>query len=420
MKILTFNFFFTVFCVIGCSIQSINLCIWYFNYKTRTNVQVIVEQYFKLPNLALCIRFNDIVNRTLWHEYGFNDSDEAYGYETELSLPTVKQIFDLTPPVEQLVGSCYLRNTTMALYFEAKAKKCNDYFNMTKFLFRMYMCYSMQSNDERLFQFESITRDIEETNILYGIYFNTNSSLNRTQTILPIVYSRNEGVIPMISRDYAKSLTTRQMERFPRRIKYNDFFVHYRNFRIQKLASPYDTLCRTDRIQCKDKCLVDKLKKVDRHPSSVNTVDTQVNLKPISLMDKGNDTIISWNNEADEYCSKLCHGNNCYTEYSVTNIVPRLTLPLKDRYFFEVDMADIPTISVISLPTLLFVEFVIYLTSIFGWWLGFSVMSINPIKLYNSRGVKHANQKSVDRLKKRIWTLESKLNTHFLLNQSIN
>lgn len=107
--------------------------------------------------------------------------------------------------------------------------------------------------------------------------------------------------------------------------------------------------------------------------------DKDLDLKVIDAIDINNLTTMSKLSQLEMDCEKNCRWPDCVTSYYETQLH---SAPLDGKsIYFRVDAPRTVFSSSVDYPKILLSEFVIYLFSCFGTWLGVAVIDFNPIQI---------------------------------------
>lgn len=135
---------FLIFCIGGFSLQSGQVATEYFAFRTSTRVEVMTGYNVFNPTLSLCIRFTDILDRKRAYEFGVCRRESPSCERSDFSRLTLKQIYEFTPPVRDVISSCLHRNPEKPYIVKrSQSQECQTLvFNVTKFSMQRFICYS--------------------------------------------------------------------------------------------------------------------------------------------------------------------------------------------------------------------------------------------------------------------------------------
>lgn len=368
-----------------------------------------------LSNLTNNITFDD--------KDGFSDQD----VRLVQTLVTLEDIFNLSPPTNNLFNSCTIRMPNSYSFEEIKGNDCHSHFKIEKFYLQEFVCYRFEFETVRKlgkYRFRNLAYALAYPGMIYGVTFNISTFLKAdyVKVIVNPVQIR-----PYRSAAFAPSFWRRYNPK-KKTAKYNWFTITYGMLINKRLPAPFATSCVDyesrgfiDANDCIRQCLINGTKSnFDLYPYSVLIQNSQENglqnqgkssLNPGSIKEKssknrekneGTDgahlgmeklplalkTIVVHDletNEAigrtlynlEESCSQSCSWLDCEVEYSMTQVSKE---PQMNIMSFQVDVPQKPTYRIHFHPKTRFIEYFIYVLSCFGTWFGLSILSLNPFR----------------------------------------
>ena len=398
------------------------------NSNFRTSIRYVDIRNLEkiLSNLSRNITFDD--------KDGFSDQD----VRLVQTLVTLEDIFDLSPPTNDLFNSCTIRMPNSYSFQEIGGKDCHSHFKIGKFYLQEFVCYRFEFETVKKldkYQFRNLAYALAYPGMFYGVAFNVSTFLKAdyVKVIVNPVQIR-----PYRSAAFAPSFWRRYN---PKRktAKYNWFTITYGMLINKRLPPPFNTSCVDyqsrgfiDANDCIRQCLIYRTKSnFNLYPYSVliqnfqqNGLQNQGNsslnsspmkekssqnsspmkekssqnreknertdgihlsmeklpldLKTIVVHDlETNETIGSTLYNLEESCSRSCSSLDCEVEYSMTQVSKE---PQMDVMAFQVNTPQKPTYKIHFHPKTKFIEYFIYVLSCFGTWFGLSILSLNPFR----------------------------------------
>lgn len=361
-------------CVAGCIFQLSQVGKVYFSYQSHGELTISLAIKLQLPYLSLCFRFMDLINKfdNEIHKEVMN-SREKNGVNGEWyyrlwSTLTISQIFKLTPPIDDLVMGCFIRNEQNLWVVDSFSKKdCLKRITWKKYIHRELICYKIDPFlTNQTIESLPVANSIEFYNSQFMIILNQ-TSFERALFMAAFVH------IPG-SSEYIDS-TQNKLEVLSDDKEKGNFFVWYTTITLKKLPPPYDTNCEINLINATGteiglKCMNRKLRRKFHkmfpfpHLYDYNSKDILLSAKDLSK----NVTIANEVRRLRDLCiiprvkCKLIHtqshvsiksgkrGSNLY-----------VYIPITTTYFVE------------HKPNWHLIDFMIYMCSALGIWIGFSV-----------------------------------------------
>jgi hypothetical protein len=193
------------------------------------------------------------------------------------------------------------------------------------------------------------------------------------------------GDYPHGSYFFAPTITRRVAGGIP----FNQFSVMYRVLNFSLLARPYDTQCKdvkTARVDCMRQCF-NRNMKVNSFKTSLVIIGREFDDDLDSYICRRKD--LERNNVLDQnmtfisdFCAQECQTRACHVDTSTSTVVQALSGNDLDMKVTLLGHQE-PEITVNTMPRLETSEFIVYICSCFGIWLGLSVIKLNPFRLMN-------------------------------------
>lgn len=150
------------------------------------------------------------------------------------------------------------------------------------------------------------------------------------------------------------------------------------------------------------RCLVDKvLKKLGKLPFSTLIAEDDfdndtINHNIITAQELHNDTIRTTLRTVERECSRTCPSHGCDSSIMVTELL--LTGETADNSIqFRVNLPNFASFYVQYLPFMILNEYLIYVMSCLGTWLGVSVIELNPVEMFTRKRRRLADTEKLQR-----------------------
>ena len=368
--------------------QVSEISIDYFAYKTSTKVALHLENKFINPAIIFCSKYTDIIDRTNYEKYGIHSKARYITSEqlTDMSKLTIRDIFELTPDTNKTMIGCQFRTNeyNMDSY---NRDVCYSMFNVTKYQEGAFICYQFQTRiPDNQFNCEQAALSFHSLNELYSIQLHPRFLLsNRIKGIsfIPDVANSSFFNMPIISRRFYSTLV-----RFGSSSP-DTSFVNYITlsgdvYSISRLNKPYDTACVRNNEEteyaCRRKCNIASFKSHDIFPPNELTTEPLPLKHSKTVVTSLNTILLRDIERRSSKCIRACSEHAlCEDWYTVT-----LANSSPVRYFNTLSISSScsnrPAVIVQHLPKVMFIDFIMYVSSSFGIWFGISILSINPFK----------------------------------------
>ena len=375
---------FAFFCGIGLLAHVFLISRRYFAFETSTKVIIDTDCPIEAPTLSFCIRYMDLMNATALLERfditinGTTPTFEKY-YKQSGKLK-LTDIFDNTPTGEEIVDSCMIRkaNQNRRVLRSTKDKQtCFNFFNITKYYMQSFMCYRfMAANASIAFSLHELAHSY---NYEYSIYaIRLLEELAHVESVLLIL---NYGPFPYLSRSFGALRKTKFTENSNERP--NEYFVQTKVTEVRLQPPPYDTACDPDFDQSsKSECIINGMQEqgLGRVPNT-EIIRRPYDLPHVLYNDDDNETFRNIANKVYTDCYEKFKQSKCNYSIAATDVRMRAD----DRKYNSLRVRVMgprgPNTHVNSEPAFPLSEYLLYVSSCFGIWLGISVNRFNPIAL---------------------------------------
>ena len=335
-----------------------------------------------------CIRYSDILK---FHQLNL-ETGRNWSYSENVSLIrkyqhelTTREIFKYTPNEKEIITNVSFKSTRSKT-IDASGSSVLDHLFITKYVFLEYVCYQISLRKQIPLSYDSLAVTPAGSGLIFQFHFNE-TVLGSTQ-VIKIVFSRREfypyhalRITPVVYREFNSKTRSAQ---------YNRFTVHTYTMITYNLPPPYETRCYdypahgfANEVHCVQTCLENHtLNHFDKLPFS-SFISVPSNKRITSYIDMQNDSLNSRLEELTNSCNKMCSYAVCVDGVIVTTTDAKLD----DNFTFKYIVPQQPSIKLLLYPKMKFVEFFTHLFSIVSTWTGISVLSLNPVKLWQAKPV---------------------------------
>lgn len=370
---------FNALCLLGFVYQVEMISYSFFKYETVTRIDNKIRESMAAPNLALCFRYIDIVDKARLKRDAniiMNPKKTLQAVTENESKLTVEQIMEFSPPANNCINWClYRQGDSVRINTYHSHNECARYWKIDKFYMQEFICYRFGKKHNDNYTFEVVAHSLQYTHTLFGI--GMMKTFNSVESFMAIVYY---GKYPYVSRDYT-SITSRS------KVASNKYYLTFSRTNYLKQPAPYDSMCipgvsLQDKYTCMRDCLRNRLSKIGRVPFS-EMFDKRWPYKHINMFDLQNETTFQLLNESNNACLDKCEATACYGDFTTTYLTGATDTNLK-TISYRVRIPQTPLTVMKSNPKLVLQDFVIYLCSCFGVWFGISLYHFNPFpKLFD-------------------------------------
>ena len=383
-----FDFLYIFLCLIGCLYQIYQVSSSYFMYSSVTMIRIEIPQKLESPGFTVCVHYMnllDVSNITI----NGKSSKNIFDYEKIL---TVKEIFKRTPSaVHNVFQQCRYRIPGSFSTKYSYSDDCHNSFQMNKFFTQDFICYRMFSRElfAEEFDFVYLAYASNWNGMFFELELNktTFAGLNWGKAIVhPMTQHPRQAIAfsPMFNRAF-------DSKGHPANGRFD---LVYRYIDIENLPPPYETGCRDyskSRLdgrgsseKCFDECVFKRSTSIlSRIPFTSIIKESNSNLTNLHHMlatDIDNRTTSTTLKKLMSNCRKTCSAVDCRSVIFMTQLTSHYA---NNDIIFRVDSPRDPVLIIKAVPKLVMAEYVIYLFSCIGTWLGVAVVSLNPMHLLN-------------------------------------
>lgn len=362
----------------------------YFEYRTATHIAIrdYPEDGIEMPAIVVCFRFRPEFLNIQTRIGEFFRGKEDYFNDRNDTWRVYKVYASIDPDqVKEYIQKKYLMRNRYCLFF-----KLLNHFSMD------VISSSHYDSLNNFYTVKITTTPILSTNI-WGY-----TQKQCSPKFVYISFLTDESAIPKSkNREVLKECCTRGFEDY-------DIYLTYSSLVNIKLPPPYDTNCRDYRKEgssshiCYDKCLKEKTKKwnivpglVDREKYNkseeyigygyVLEYEKELNklakskTVPKDLLEKYRTVHYEWKG-IKKNCRQSCSRPDCWSE----DITPQITHFVRNSYkkqnetlmylFLTQFLSYQPTLEVSTVPKQRLIDYIVYMSSMSSFWLGFCPLAL--------------------------------------------
>ena len=370
-----FSLIFSIICFSGFLFQVEQVSDLYFRFGTTSKTVFQIREIDDYQTIMYCTRSIDLLNITQI-EFGKtkNTTLNLEQVENTLSNLTLKDILKLTPPEDNVIEQCVLRQGVMSIPRVMDERNCKAFYNVSKSVIGERICYTIKPKIGSNFSVGAVASSKYYTNIVYTIHINPNILATKFAFFISWTTNKGQENDPLDSRPYQARVLNR------RTLNQSSFSVVGESIKIYKLPPPFDTKCTPghQREKCYEQCLNDRLSLINR--ASWSTFHREkLDVKIVTASDLRNDSTSKFIDKVFLECQSLCKTRtDCFTQFSRTSVQEFESF---HGSYFSSMVPSFPHISLHAVPSLNLIEYVVQVGSSFGIWFGLSIISLNPMKV---------------------------------------
>ena len=365
---------FFVLCLCGLLYQLQQVSAVFFRFHTTSKIVYDVREVEFYQTIFFCARWTDVIDRRHHSRYGISPQRPIFIEDiyVELSALKIKDIFKLTPKPDEFLRGCWIRPKILTKPRDFNRSECNNIFNVFKSISGETICYSIAPKTAGTYSVGDVASYLTHGNMVYVLL--VGSPMDRSVRLHFVVhFGHAKNKDPLYSRMFESQAANEKG------FTSSAFLVYGQAVEIRRLPPPFDTQCLAghDRQVCYEKCLEDRYLNINRIPWSAY-IHKPSELKLFTYRDYKNKskTLLAQNSMTE--CHRLCKiKSECFTEFTITSVQE---LSSTDVFFVSSMVPNRPHIYLLSVPFMTIVEYMVYIGSCFGTWLGLSIISLNPSK----------------------------------------
>ena len=386
--LIVFHFTFIALCIMGFVFQVYNIGNNYFKYLTATTTDIKMPLKLRTPAVSLCVRYGDVIKGKdgKW-TYTMNDTERMEHLLHLQTTMTLKNIFEMTPPTENLLTSCLQRKQGSYRAIEYNASECGPLFKISKYFIMEFICYRFEPfdwtpQDSPFYSYQNIAFSLGFAGLFYGLVLNYDS-MEGINFFKIVAHSSDN--MPYDSLAFAPTLY-RIADGEP---KYNNIKIVYSFLKIQLLPPPYVTNCRVYKSEgsgggkkvCIDECIKKGLNELNGKLPFNKIENMTLDQEIVTDLDLENDTFVHQLQEIEDDCTKVCVQPACKKRFYL-GVLEKEESSGEQKFTLQVNAPNLPLFSVRHRELITASGFFVYISSCFGIWFGLSVLSFRPNTLW--------------------------------------
>jgi hypothetical protein len=369
----------------------------YFGYPISSRLIMSLPQTLTPFALSICIRYMDLLDfdkvnkmpgRHDWNYMrcvlpGLDD----YLRHIQDNM-TIGEIFEYTPNTSEILSRVTFRQEgSYELYQLSDSSEIYEVFNVSKTVYLEYVCYKiMKINDtDQKFPYSFISISPVRGGLIYD--FEMGPRLKRSMVLKLVVHPADRD--PYRSLQLSKQVR-RYYDEVHNRADYSTFSVYQNIFEVFALPPPYETKCfdystigYTSNVECKETCIkhaVEKEHTLKKMPFTyIYHGDKNESEKMlISYYDILSDTLAKKIFDIEAQCTSNegapCKRKTCHEIVAASKVDQRGGEKLTVRQVLPVE----PWITSNIFSVMVFMDYLVYATSILGTYTGFNMVWFYP------------------------------------------
>lgn len=376
-----------ILCAIGYILQVNHISRRYFNYNTRTIVNMIIPTRLShFPSVSTCWSVVAMVNRTqIAAEKRINnydkfkraniDGDIFYRKIKEL---TIKELFKYTPNIDNILSSNHknINNTSIACQVrksleysvqKSSVEKCMDFFHIHKYFEREYVCYEFIMKLTETLNMVRYAMSPSYTGEIFRLYLDKEIFKEIGAISCSVHTSESSRLFDSV---FASN-------HFQIGDKYPALKVTYREINIEMMKSPYDTHCdelpgnyttgQEYSLNKVNEVLLKELNVITPFVPVYNHSLTYRMLHDLDFKEK------KFKGKVNGLSKKFGNLKGCITKFVDT------TADLLDEStpYVAIYWPQDEELSIKYVPDQELIDFIVYITSCIGVWFGLSAYSVH-------------------------------------------
>lgn len=391
---LMFSFLFKLACVVGFTVQVLQISNLYFSYRTLTKMTMNFPDFIAPPSVSVCGRIGNIVNRDeVQRRFSIRWSNQPTEYHNAVvDTLSLKQLFDATPKETAMLTRCRVRFPGQFDTSMLSKEECQKVFRIDKYYMLEYICYMFSMfNTSKHYHYESVSQADTYRGRVYKFYLSEEFHAHLVD-MLVVVHGPKA---PSVSRYYSPPI--RRVFDANNRSTDLGFLFTYSISAITKKPRPYDTRCgyingSLTNAVCHKKCLIkNTTKELNKLPFnwiiSPYEPDVRVNydLKLLTTRDLANEQTDALFQSTYDECSKLCSKSRCFHTLYHTYEIDKETRGVHEDMQIKINLPMYPDINVTYLAAFELKDYLVYVMSCLGTWFGVSFIHLNPLSIVRRR-----------------------------------
>ena len=348
----------------------------YFLYETMVDHEKISNPVGPFPRIAICTYYENLIG-VRNQDFDIETFDPGMREMDKKANLTFNQMLAAIIAPTKVLHSCLLRNEKTSLAESHSGPVCNKFFSVSIFTSDNMICYNIKKkeSDTHSHDLMSFGKLPSHPGVIYSVKTNPKLTKDAAEQFIILHLSPNER--PLSSKlcgvkiyfDYGTFTRTT--------LSFQRFLFHY-------LPRPYDTKCLDKKDYSQDECLNEcRLKKgevIKRLPYYA-LIDKPSNLTFLTYTDLADKEIARFWSKAEHYCQNIaCPRIQC--EHNYVNTIKSETRNRTHASHYIIHNPLLPFLDTKFVPRIKFTDLAYNLSCCFSFWLGISVLSLNPVLFY--------------------------------------
>lgn len=365
----------------GCSYQVIDIANRYFNYPTKQFVSVRLIDDIHMPSVSVCWPMTEIIKPLIDKLTIKGDKSQTTRSVSPLHLKlyemlgtfTVEDIFNSLPPKDDILKvdpGCAVRLPGEMSWRHPwyNNTECYEMFTITTFIHRLTACYKFTANPKiGKLQMNLNTMSPSKPGFIYMLFLNEDLFQNMSAFT---AYGHTLSSSPLFDSVFSIEKVVKS--------KGTGFQIGIVTSPVtaKSLPAPYDTSCRqhenfTSGTEFQLHHLNKETMRIMNHVHTMEHVKEPYKYLMFSPVEFRNQTI---NNQFVKLFAKYRRNGSkyCYLKYNI----PVTRIESDNRVTVAVNWSQDNEVVTSTVPDQLFIDFLIYVCSSVGIWMGLSVFSV--------------------------------------------
>lgn len=394
-----------VFCVFCW--QLINVMQNYFSYSTTIIYQYITNPLVIMPSLTLCFSIDHLFSlKNIENITESNYYDKFTERDFKLNF-TLTQLFERTVTTD-LIKGCLLRdwNDRFRRFTEFDQAKCLKLLNVKKFFANQKICFLIVPRKLKSNFYQSDIR-----------FLTTNPGMLYAVIISELFFQDEINLITHFTGNVAINSIEYMITAFRKKSK-NTFIIANRIYQMKLKEAPYDTYCnkKIGINKCYQNCQTKLLSKFNRIPYS-GVEENNSNYTILSFTDLVDQNMyLEWE-KIEKTCKIACWQDPCEYSMTLTFLENQLSSKKleKGKLMFLLGLPSYPRSVITNIEIYKFYDLLYQMMCCLSFWLGFSILDLDPISVFSEKKSKKAKEFLIRKLITLRW-IANKISISFNVN----
>ena len=380
---------FTLFCFVGCVVHTVIVGRSYFEYPTVSSTSVFLPEMFTPRPITACLYLNDFVDLDRMNkDFGTNyiKEQEYHANDTQHKM-TITQMLNYTTDVNNLLESVWFKDGKQKWSETINGSKIMDFVNITKYVQGEYICYKIVLKKAEAMDYLEGALISKEEQLLSEIRF---SDAVSEVNVVKFMLTHNSHISSQAFISTSKLWRQFYTEGNYSKAKFNYFYISEHAIELLSLPKPFPADCRDytemgffDRMHCIDECIAKAVLQKFGKVSLFTPVTKPSDRLSFYLRDLGpNETDNQYRKIRQDCQFKQCKNPDCNQTITVTDETSDSTRDHERKFVVWHKLSPKLSFKVTLSPKFSEISFILYLMSIVSTWLGLSVLSFDPFKLF--------------------------------------